>query len=282
MNVLNRQNRSSRLAGILLLALLNCLPAQARMVLGIYPYLESQELKQRFQPLADYLSRHLGEQVVIRIGTDYESHISAIGGDLIDIAFMGPAGYVQMVDRYGRKPLLARLAIDSSPTCRGYIVVREDSPLLGLPDLKGRIFAFADPHSTMGRLVPEAMLLQAGVALGDLKAYKSYPGYNNVAMAVLAGDADAGALKDDEFRSFRDRGLRSLGVSQPVSSHLFVARSSMPEATLAEIRRLLLDLHGRTQVRDILRPIRRNLTSLAPVDDGDYDGLRRMMEVVAQ
>jgi phosphonate transport system substrate-binding protein len=83
------------------------------LVLQVHPYLPATEIIERFSPLAEHLSRSIGRPVVVRISIDYRQHIDLIGKDKVDIAFLGPASYVSMVDLYGKKPVLSRLEIES-------------------------------------------------------------------------------------------------------------------------------------------------------------------------
>ena len=96
------------------------------LVFSVHPYLPSAELFKRFLPLLDYLNTETGQTITLNISSTYEEHIEAIGSGQSNIAYMGPASYVELVNRYGRKPLLARLEVNGSPTFRGVIIVRKE------------------------------------------------------------------------------------------------------------------------------------------------------------
>ena len=134
--------------------------AVADLVLAVHPYLASETLIQRFEPLANYLSLQLDRKVEVRVGKDYQAHIRAIGRDTVDIAYLGPASYVNMTREYGKKPILARMEANGKPTFNGYIIVRQDGSLFNIKELENKFFAFGDKNSTMSSLVPMAMLEQ--------------------------------------------------------------------------------------------------------------------------
>lgn len=69
------------------------------------------------------------------------------------------------------------------------IVVRRDSGIETLEDLEGLSWAYPDPGSTSGYMVPLLMLQEAGVTPGDeLEA----GGHGQAVLAVYRGDADFG------------------------------------------------------------------------------------------
>lgn len=250
---------------------------QAALILGIHPYLAPATLELRFAPLAHYLAEVLQSDVRVRVGRNYREHMLAIGEDRIDVAYLGPATYVTMQQRFGPKPLLARLERNGRPVLTGAIVVRGDSPVQSLADLRGKAFAFGDPASTMSSLVPKAVLLEAGIGLDDLAWSQAFPGHTNVAMAVLSGQVDAGAVKTEVADEFSSHGLRVLQDLPPISEHLFVTRADLPVELVERLRSTLLGLGDTHRGRQILRDIHRDATGLVPVHETDYDNLRSLL-----
>lgn len=254
--------------------------AQESLTLLIHPYLPPTELINRFSPLADYLGKKTGMPVNIQISKDYEEHIDQIGKDRVDIAFMGPASYVKLVDKYGRKPLLARLEINGSPTFRGAIITAKGSRIKTLDDLKGKRFAFGDPNSTMGHLVPRFMMWTAGVDVKDLAFYTFINNHHNVALGVLSGDFDAGAVKDEVFYEYEKRGVRAIAWSPSLSEHLFVTANSLPKKTVKELKEALYQLKNNKENMAIISKIEKDITGIVPVDDKDYDTLRAVLKTL--
>lgn len=253
-------------------------PAQADLTLGVHPFKPPSKLVESFRPLADYLSEKMGEPVAIRIARDYQAHVEAVGRDEIDIAYVGPVPYVKLRAAYGERPLLARQQIGASPTYHSKIFVRKDSAIGALADLKGKRFAFGEPHSTMSYFVPRYMLWQAGIDVGQFAGHKFVGDHVNVALGVLAGDFDAGAVKEDVFYQYEGRGLRAIATSDPLSDHLFVAGRKLPDATVRRLRDALLQLDRDPRGAAILQAMTPGVRSLVPVQDRDYDSLRRVLE----
>lgn len=272
----------SQLAQLLALGLLlvNTVSAQEALTLGIHPYKSASKLIAAYTPLADYLAGKLGVPVKIHISRDYQTHIQLIGSGQLDIAYMGPASYIKLVEYYGSKPLLARQAIHGKPEFRGTIITPLTSPLQSLDQLHGKRFAFGDPESTMSHLVPRYMLWKAGVDANALLEYRFLGSHDNVALAVLAGDFDAGAVKEAVFRKYAERGLRALATTPALSEHLFVTRSRLAPQRVEQLRSALLALDKTTDGRHIMNTIKPGMTAMLPVQDSDYDNLRGIMDAL--
>lgn len=253
---------------------------QPPIILAVHPYLPSGEIMQRFAPLADYLSKRLGREIEVRVGGDYEQHIEAIGLNQVDIAFIGPASYVKMVAQYGEKPLLARIEVNGKPRLSGYIVTTVNSPLRHISDLRGKRFAFTDPDSTMGTIIPRYVMQQAGVRLDQLGAYQHLGGHKDVALGVLSGDFDAGAIKSEVYEAYAARGLRVLVKLPDVSEHLFITRADLPTQQVSLLRQALLQLKDAPAGAAILRALNKEMTAMVPVADSDYDSLRKLQRAL--
>lgn len=252
--------------------------AKQALTLGIHPYMAATELFKRFTPLANYLARKTGRPVSIRISGDYKDHIDRTGKDMYDIAFMGPASYVKMTAVYGKKPLLARLEVEGSPVFHGIIFTEKESSIETIGDLKEKRFAFGDPNSTMSHLVPRHMLREAGISVDKLAEHKFLGSHNNVALGVLAGDFDAGAVKEEVFFKYEKQGLKMLAKSPPLSEHLFIGSDKLPSAAVEALRGALYHLRDESNGKASMTAIKKQVTGLVPANDGDYDNLRSILD----
>lgn len=254
--------------------------ADEPLVLAVHPYLPAAEIQTRFGPVAEYLARAIGRPVTVSVGSSYAEHESAIGSDRVDIAFLGPASYIEVVRRFGAKPLLARFQVDGQASLYGIIAVRKESVVTTLAGLKDAHIAFGAPESTMSHFVPRYLLMQAGVRNGAAR-HKFLGSHNNVALSLLAGDFDAGAMKKEVFDEFAPKGLRAVAVTPGVPDHLFVTRRNLPAADIKRLRDALLQLKDVPEGAAILNKMHKGLTALIPVADADYNALRKMIRAVA-
>jgi len=274
-------NRGLTYSFILFISIISSIvDASDQLILGIHPYKSYNKLLNAFTPLSEYLSKKTGKPVRIIISKDYQTHIEKIGLNKIDIAYMGPASYVKLINQYGKKPILACQAINGKPSFQGKIIIRKNSMLSSLSDLKGKNFAFGDANSTMSHLVPRYMLLKAGVTAKNLSEYKFLGSHDNVALAVLAGDFDAGAVKEAVFYKYKDRGLKTLATTPALSEHIFVTSNKLKPATINSLRAAFLSLAKESDGLNIMHNIKPGMTDMLPVNDNDYDNLREIFQTL--
>ncbi|MDH5436081.1 MAG: PhnD/SsuA/transferrin family substrate-binding protein, partial [Gammaproteobacteria bacterium] len=210
----------------------------------------------------------------------YESHIELAGNNAYDIAYMGPSSYVTMTSRYGKRPLLARVEVNHNPFFKGVIVVHKDSGITALHQLVGKRFAFGSAHSTMSYIVPRYMLMKAGVEIGALESYKFLSNHRNVMLGVLLGEFDAGAVKEEVYAEFAERGIVALEKTPIISEHVFITRNGIPADKLEKIRQIFLSLSKNPNGKDVLSSIKSGVTGFVVVRDQDYDNLRQMMHLL--
>lgn len=248
--------------------------------LAVHPYLAASTLVEKFSPLADYLSVELGRPVVIVMAKDYTTNIDWLGQGEVDIAYMGPSSYVLLTESYGLRPLLAVLEVNGRKTFHGVIIAAAGSPIKSIKDLRGRRFAFGDPDSTMSHLVPRYMMHKEGIDVSDLAHFEFLSNHENVAMAVLAGAFEAGAVKPEAYEKFRDKGLRVVATSPEIHEHMFVARGGLDDQVVSALRVALARLASAPEGPRILESIQHGATGFGLVKDSDYDNLRQMMHAL--
>ena len=127
---------------------------------------------------------------------DYAGVIQAFGAKQIEISSMGSSVYAgAWMDTNGNvEPLLVPVETDGSTSYRSVLVVRADSGITKVEELKGRSLAWADPNSTSGYLIPRFELRRAGFDSdpGKFFAKTAFGGGHEQAMvAVLQKQYDA-------------------------------------------------------------------------------------------
>ncbi len=107
----------------------------------VHPYDLPTRVFTRFRPLTLYLAGVLGSPLRLAIASTYDEQIAMISDGRAQLAYLGPTPYVRARER-GRVKMLAGVAINGQACYLGAIVVRADSPVQRVSDLKGRCMAF--------------------------------------------------------------------------------------------------------------------------------------------
>lgn len=245
------------------------------------PHISQETTKAENEPLAAYLSKRLGQTVVLDIPKDYDAVIDQLARGEVDIAILAPLSYVVAKKRMPELVLVAQLVAEGSGQYWSYIVTAADGPIQTLPELSGKRFAFVDRRSTSGYLLPLGMLHAANVKIGPASFAGSHP---DVVDLVLKHRVDAGAIASTTFGHMKDAKLRErlriLAKSDPVPFDAVVVQPSLPAETVALLRTTLLELSSRT---DEGKSVLQGLTysnGFVDATDSAYDGVRKTVEKV--
>lgn len=155
--------------------------------------------KKDFQPIFNAVGQVTGLNFDLKVGQSYGAVVEAMCNGAADIAWFGPATYLQARGR-GCAELLA-LAVDKGQSVYySGIFARKDAGIDKLADLKGKRVALGDVNSTSSFNVPVAMMIQAGVQPArDLGAINMAGSHANVLKALSEGLVDAGGASFDSF-----------------------------------------------------------------------------------
>ncbi len=255
--------------------------AGGALLMGVIPLDSPAEMFRRFTPLADFLGRTIGRRVELSTAVDFARTVGDLAEGHTDLAFLTPTTYIEARRQCGAE-LLAKALRRGVPAMHAAIVVRTDGGIKRIEDLKGKRFAFGDKMSTTSYLIPRSMLTEAGLGLDDLKGHAFLGHHDDVAKAVLAGEYDAGGLRETIGRAFEGRGLSVLKTSAEIPEFNICASKDLDRTVAEELKKALLslDANNREHAR-MLGLIDPEYTGFTEAADSDYDGVRRIMERLA-
>jgi phosphonate transport system substrate-binding protein len=257
--------------------------ASAEIKFGTLPRLSAAELQTMYAPLADYLARETGEKVTIVIPKDFDVFKDEVKAGHIDVGFANPLVYVQAKEKSNLEPLALSSEVKSGTRLRGIIIVRKDSGIAKVQDLKGKKLIFVDNDSAAGYVFQMLLLSKAGLnANGDFTVLPFAKKHENVTTAVFNKTADAGGIREDELDKMKDKldisQIRIVGYTDYFPNWPFFATPKLKPEMAAKIKAALLKLKPNDpQNEKILGPAR--LTGFIPVTDKEYDELRKAAKI---
>lgn len=261
------------------LALAGCVAhADVKLAFGVYAADKPETVIRQFRLLLDSLesamSRRLGQPVQIRIdvAATYEEGMADLRAGRVMFARLGPASYVAAKQVQPDLRLLAMETNNGEKLFYGAIVVRADSSLRLIEDLKGRSFAFGSEASTIGRYLAQHLLLRNGVAARDLSGYAYLGRHDAVGEAVAAGHFDAGALKQGTLKMLTAKGIRlyPLAIFRNITKP-WVAHPALPENLYQALRDSLLAMKD---ARAFAQLAADGADGFAPANDAEFDPIR--------
>lgn len=205
----------------------------------------------------------LGVPVKVFTPADYDGVIQGLLGGTLDMAWLGASAYakIYLTDPKAVQVELTKMNSNGSTGYYSIGFARKDSGITTLEDAKGKVFAFAEPNSTSGYLVPAAELTEKYGKLEDYFAEVKFSGgHEQTIVGVANGDFAAGVSWADgvgnwedgynsgAFRKASDAGLVEMNDlveiwrSALIPEGPMVLRSALPDDVKAKVTQLTADL----------------------------------------
>ncbi len=238
------------------------------------PNLSSLELLNNFGAFAGALEKELGIPVKLLAGRDYDDTLKLLREGKVDIAGTGAFGYVSANEAFGAH-LLVRYVEDDGDSYHALIITRADSGIHNLAGLRGKRFAFTDPKSTSGYLLPVLAMQQAGLDVKDLGKIDFVKKQPNAAIAVHSRQADAGAIADNQLNEkygVQLKDIRVLWKSAPIPHGAWIARPDMAEADRRKLAAAIMKVGNGAEGRKLLAQA--SVRGFAEARDAEFDGVR--------
>lgn len=196
----------------------------------------------RLQGMAAYLRQALDTPVRAFRGSDYAGVVEALRSGHAEFAYLGPASYALAYRLMGEKIAPFARAIDNQGM-EGYfstVIVKADSPIRAMADLRGKTMAWVDANSTSGFQFPSYFLRKDGMDPAGFFSRTGFAGsHENVVIAVLNGQYDCGAVSfsneaRNTFQRMEEKGMippgsiRAVWRTPLIPNSPFVGRTDLP------------------------------------------------------
>ena len=238
-----------------------------------------------YQQLLDYIGKKLDREVRLIQRKTYGEINELLGKGQIDLAFICSGPYVAGQEKYGFE-LMATPQVQGSHFYQAYLIANKDSTFYQFEDLRGKVFAFTDPDSNTGKLVPTYWLMQIGERPDTFfgKTIYTYSHDNSilaVARALVDGASVDGLIweyynkKNPDFTS----GTRIIRKSEPYGIPPLVTSKYVTPKLKERIRQLLFNMHRDPRGQRILNELMIDRFE-APREEW-YERIRRMDRKIA-
>jgi len=254
------------------------------------PSTDAQAIIQNGDVLARYITEQTGIAVKVDVPNYYITVVEAFGTDRADIAIMNTFSYLLAHSKYGAEAVLRVARRYGELSYRGEFIVRHDSGIDSLEDLRGRTIAYVDPSSTSGFIYPKEMLRERGV---QTREEMFANGHNQVVLKVYQGEVDAGAVfyspTDTVTGEILDARckiapqhpdvydvVKILALTREIPNDPVVVRKGLPTELREPIIKALLEFQKTEQGRASLMMIA-SVEGFVPTQDADYSEVRTLV-----
>jgi len=262
------------------LTLLGSAQAIADVTLGVFPRRPVAATHKAFKPLAEHLSKQLGEPVRLVIPKNFKAFWDGVQKKQFDIVHYNQYHYIKSHKDLAYQVIVANEEFGNKQIA-GALTVRKDSGIKSVADLKGKTILFGGGKKAMGSYIaPTAILKTAGLTAGQdykVKFAKNPPSavigvYNNAATASGSGNVILRIKAVTKKINTDD--VRILAESEPFTQLPWAVKGDMAEAKAKKIQDIMIQLKNSDQGKAILKAAK--VTGFYAVTDADYAKVREI------
>lgn len=253
-------------------------------------------LEAKAKPLEKLLSKELGIPVKVSVSTNYNTIVEAMKSKKVDVGFLPPTAYTLAHDQKAADLLLQaqRFGVKEDGSAskelvdsyKSEILVKKDSKIKSLKDLKGKKIALQDVTSTAGYTFPLAMLKnEAGInATKDMKIV-NVKGHDQAVISLLNGDVDAAAVfndarntvKKDQPNVFKDTQI--LKLTQAIPNDTISVRPDMDKDFQEKLKKAFIDIAKSKEGHKIISEVYSH-EGYTETKDSNFDIVREYEKLV--
>lgn len=255
------------------------------------PSVQANKIEAKAKPLAKLLSKKLGIPVHVTVSTDNTALVESMASKKVDVGFLPSDAYVLAHKRKAADPLLQAMRYDyDEPSGKqnpnkldskyqSMIIVRKNSKIKSIKDLKGKKIAIQDPTSTSGYILPVAELYKKGINVVKDDNLVNVKGHDQGVVSVLNGDTDAAfVFKDarnlvakDEPNVFKE--VKPIYFTKKVPNDTISVRSDMSSAFRKKLAKSMKEIVKTKEGAKILNNIYDHY-GYKDAKDSDYNIIR--------
>lgn len=241
--------------------------APSTFTFAIAPQQSREEVMRRWTPIVRYLTEHTGLDLQLRTGKDIPSYQQEVKDGSFDFAYINPYHYTLYHETTGYEAF----ARQQGAKLVGILVVKNDSPIKTVADLKGLTIAFPAPSALAATALQLTHLKSQNVDVRPTYLTSMDTVYSAVARGLYP--AGGGEMRTFESMDSMIRGdLRVLWSADPLPPHPFSAHPRVPKDVVAKVQKAMVELATTDAGKLLLRAVR--FQGIEATSDADYNEFR--------
>lgn len=268
------------------------------LTIGFVPSQNAETLEAKAKPLAKLLEDELGIKVNVKVTTDYNGVVEALGAKQLDLGFLPPTDYVLAHEKGYADVLLQALRYGVNPEDGSNtdelvdyyysgILVKEDSDIKTLKDLKGKKIGWQGPTSSAGYVWAAVEMKEEGIDAQNDVTGVQLQGHDKGVSAILNGDVDATAIfvdarnivKSDNPDVFKK--TKIIYETEKIPNDTISVRPDMTDEWRDKISKAFINIGEDKEGQEIIESIYSHV-GYTESDDSNFDNVRDYSEKVKE
>jgi len=268
-----------------------CAPEIETIEFGIISTESQDNQRPKWEPFIDAMEEALGRPVNAAYATDYAAVIEAMGAGKVQVAWYGGKSYITAAERSQAEAFAQTIATDGSDGYYSHLITNKENPIVADIDLEAGdgdkyvlenaselTFAFNDPESTSGFLVPSYYVFaQAGVNPNEAFEELIFAGsHEATAQAVANNQVDVATNNNESLVNLQESDpaafekIQIIWTSPVIPSDPLAYRNDLPDCLKDQIK----DFFYNYTDASILEPL--GWSKFVPADDANWNTIREL------
>jgi phosphonate transport system substrate-binding protein len=218
----------------------------AKVKIAILPCSDVVKTFEHIKPLIEYIKSDTGFEVEAIFPKNENDLIQLFRKRQVDFILNSPYGYSKINDIIDEASLLKTLGPDGKDYEIGYLVVRKDSGLKTIQDLKGKSVFLGMECSASRWLSAKKLFIANGIDIDtDLSSYADGGCCEDISFNVFLKAADAGLVCQHYYEEQKQMGaehvmaLAVIGKTPPTPTRIFAAHKETPKTIIDRMQKSL-------------------------------------------
>jgi phosphonate transport system substrate-binding protein len=255
--------------------------------IGLAAMISPKETLIFYNGMLGWVGQKLGRKVEMVQFRTYDEMDVALEKRELDIAFVCAGPYVKDKEKFGAELLVAPQSY-GKPFYHAYIIAPARSSAKSLADLKGKSFAFTDPKSNTGKIVPTYMVgKEFGGTPEKFFGNVKFTFSHDKSIEEVSRGAVDGASVDSliyDYLAAKNPGLtkgtKIVAKSPPYGIPPVIVNPKLDPTLKAKVKEAFLAMHEDPKGKAILDGIM--VDKFVLPKDKDYDSVREMEKWLAK
>ncbi|MCU7836758.1 MAG: phosphate/phosphite/phosphonate ABC transporter substrate-binding protein [gamma proteobacterium symbiont of Taylorina sp.] len=248
-------------------------------IFGVHPLHNPKRLFEVYQPMIDYINARLnGAELRLEASRNYPAYDKKLFGGYFHFSLPNP--YQTVTATQSGYKIFGKMSDDNN--FRGIILVRKDSDIQNVSDLKGKNVSYPAPTALAATMMPQWYLYQHGININKDITNLYVGSQESSIMNVYLKKSAAASTWPPPWRAFiKQRPEVAAAVmikweTPPLPNNGLVVRNDVPQSVVRQVRDIILSLHTHAEGKTILEAM--ELSRYEAADDSTYEPVKEFLK----